>query len=248
MAGAIGSDTYLTGSKDSATWYYNEKECGEIIRDFLAETGIPRSEIFYTTKLMTNVSYEDTLKNIDKSIKACGLEYLDLYLLHSAIGGPEKRRECWRALCDAKKQGKIRSIGVSNFGIAHLQEMLDQGVELPSINQVPDDEPCSSCATEPSPRLGRLASFHDSHGDSCHVQEARYRLGSTFYRFQPEFAVITPLAQAWGPLVRGLRFGHPSITRLAEKYKKQPAQVLLRYSIQKVRNALVFLVRPAQPH
>ena len=85
---------------------------------------------------MTNVSYEATLKAIDASIKACGLEYIDLYLLHSAIGGPVKRRECWRAVCEAKKQGKVKSIGVSNFGIAHLQEMVDQGVELPVINQV----------------------------------------------------------------------------------------------------------------
>ena len=91
---------------------------------------------------MTNVSYNATLKDIDASIKATGLEYIDLYLLHSAIGGPEKRRECWRAVCDAKKQGKVRSIGVSNFGVAHLQEMLDQGVELPVIDQVC----CDTCA------------------------------------------------------------------------------------------------------
>ena len=86
--------------------YGNEKECGEAIRAWLKETGTPREELFYTTKLMTNVSYEQTLKDIDASIKACGLEYIDLYLLHSAIGGPEKRRECWRAVCDAKKAGK----------------------------------------------------------------------------------------------------------------------------------------------
>jgi diketogulonate reductase-like aldo/keto reductase len=85
---------------------------------------------------MTNVSYDATIKDIDASLRACGLEYIDLYLLHSAIGGPEKRRECWRAVCDAKKQGKIKSIGVSNFGVAHLQEMIEHGIELPVINQV----------------------------------------------------------------------------------------------------------------
>lgn len=121
---------------DSATWYYNERECGETIRSFLEETGTPRSEIYYTTKLMTNVSYEATIKDIDASLKASELGYIDLYLLHSAIGGPEKRRECWRACVDAKKAGKVKSIGVSNYGIAHLQEMVDQGVELPVLNQV----------------------------------------------------------------------------------------------------------------
>lgn len=85
---------------------------------------------------MTNVSYEATIKDIDASLKASELGYIDLYLLHSAIGGPDKRRECWRACVDAKKAGKVKSIGVSNYGIAHLQEMVDQGVELPVLNQV----------------------------------------------------------------------------------------------------------------
>lgn len=76
------------------------------------------------------------MKAIDASLKACGLEYLDLYLLHSAIGGPDIRRECWRAVCDAKKQGKVKSIGVSNFGVAHIKEMLALGVEMPVLNQV----------------------------------------------------------------------------------------------------------------
>ena len=122
--------------QDSAEWYYNERECGEAIQSFMAESGTPRSEIYYVTKLRTNVSYDATKKALDKSLAACGLGYIDLYLLHSAIGGPEKRRECWRALCDAKKEGKVKSIGVSNFGIAHIQEMLEQGVELPALNQV----------------------------------------------------------------------------------------------------------------
>jgi diketogulonate reductase-like aldo/keto reductase len=75
------------------------------------------------------------VKAIDHSLKAVGFDYIDLYLLHSAIGGPEIRRECWRAVCDAKTQGKVKSIGVSNFGVKHLKEMLDQGVEIPVLNQ-----------------------------------------------------------------------------------------------------------------
>ena len=102
----------------------------------MQQSGTARSEIYFTTKLKDNVSYAATLKAIDRSIKACGLGYIDLYLLHSAIGGPEKRKECWRAVCDAKKEGKVRSIGVSNFGVAHIQEMLEQDVELPVLNQV----------------------------------------------------------------------------------------------------------------
>lgn len=122
--------------QDGATWYYNESECGDAIRAWLDSTGTPRSEIYWATKLKDNISYDDTMKAIDRSLEACGLGYIDLYLLHSAIGGPEKRRECWRAVCDAKNQGKVRSIGVSNFGVRHLEEMLEQGVELPALNQV----------------------------------------------------------------------------------------------------------------
>ena len=106
------------------------------IQDFLAESNLPRSSIFYTTKLQSNSSYNATLAAINKSLKASGLDYIDLYLLHSPIGGPEKRRECWRAVCDAKKEGKIKSVSVSNFGARHLREMIGGGVELPVLNQV----------------------------------------------------------------------------------------------------------------
>lgn len=113
---------------------------------------------------MTNTSYEATKKAIDASLAACDLGYIDLYLLHSAIGGSEKRRECWRAVCDAKKEGKVRSIGVSNFGVAHLKEMLEQGVELPVINQVG----LRSRTSEIGPCIDMLlpggpSSFHDKN-------------------------------------------------------------------------------------
>lgn len=136
----------------------------------MKDNGVARSEIFYTTKLMTNVSYEDTLGKIDASLKACGLEYIDLYLLHSGIGGPEKRKECWRACVDAKKEGKVRSIGVSNFGVAHLQEMVDQGVELPSINQVKQLKHGEHYATKSWPS-GRSSPFHDARRHCRDVPE-----------------------------------------------------------------------------
>ncbi|KAH8100787.1 aldo-keto reductase [Cristinia sonorae] len=182
---------------DSAEWYYNEKECGAAIRAFLSEADLPRSSIFFTTKLQSNGKYDTVKATIDRSLKACGLEYIDLYLLHSPLGGPELRRESWRAVCDAKKEGKLKSIGVSNFGVKHLQEMIEAGVELPVINQV-----------DLHPFMTRT--------DIVEVCKAH------------DIAL-----EAWGPLVRGERFRHPSITRLAKQYSKTPAQVLLRYSLQK---------------
>ncbi|CAL1716122.1 unnamed protein product [Somion occarium] len=182
---------------DSAAWYYNERECGDAIRDFLAKQNLPRSSVFFTTKLQRNVSYQATQLAIDKSLKACGLDYIDLYLLHGPIGGPETRRECWRAVCDAKKAGKVKSIGVSNFGVRHLQEMIRGGVELPVLNQI-ELNPFSTRAD-----IVEVCRQHDI------------------------------ALEAWAPLARGHRFRHPSVVNLARKYGKEPAQILIRYSLQK---------------
>ena len=99
------------------------------------------------------------MKAIDASLKAVGFEYIDLYLLHSAIGGPEIRKECWRAVCDAKKQGKVKSIGVSNFGVKHIEELLEQGVELPVLNQVSLQAAHSRCSSRLMSVSRRLTSI-----------------------------------------------------------------------------------------
>ncbi|KAK7032742.1 Aldo-ket-red domain-containing protein [Favolaschia claudopus] len=121
---------------DSATWYENEKECGQAILDFCNATGTARSEIFYTTKLKVNSTYDDTHRAIQYSLDQCGLGYIDLYLIHGPLGGPEARKECWRAICDSQKAGKLRSIGVSCFGIRHLEEILAMGLATPAVNQI----------------------------------------------------------------------------------------------------------------
>jgi hypothetical protein len=64
------------------------------------------------------------------------LGYIDLYLIHGPIGGPEARRESWRAICDAQKEGTLKSIGISTFGVRHMEEIVDLGLPLPVINQV----------------------------------------------------------------------------------------------------------------
>jgi len=182
---------------DSAEWYYNEAECGQAIRDFCAASGVPRSEVFFTTKLQKNSGYTTSKTAISRSLQECGLGYIDLYLMHSAIGGPQKRAESWRAILEAKKDGLVRSVGVSNFGVRHLQEMVDATVELPVINQV-DLHPFMTRTD-----IVAMCRKHDI------------------------------ALEAWAPLVRGYRFKHPSVVRLAQKYGKEPAQILLRYSLQK---------------
>lgn len=97
---------------------------------------VPRETIFLTSKLKSLRSYDKTLSDLRSSLKRTGVPYFDLYLLHSAIGGPQVRKECWRACVDAQKEGLVKSIGVSNWGTKHIQELLDNGSVLPVVNQI----------------------------------------------------------------------------------------------------------------
>ena len=101
--------------------YRNESDCGKAIREFLsANPTIKRSDIHFTTKLASNSSYDRARKAISQSVKTCGLDYLDLFLLHSPYGGKQARLDSWRAVEDAIDAGEIKSGGVSNYGIKHV--------------------------------------------------------------------------------------------------------------------------------
>ena len=114
---------------DSAEWYANEREVGTSIQSFLSKSGLKREDIWFTTKLKTNVDYDTTRKKIKQSLKESGMGYLDLYLLHSPYGGKAKRLECWRAVEDAILEGEIKVGGVSNYGVKHVSTRISS-VEL----------------------------------------------------------------------------------------------------------------------
>jgi diketogulonate reductase-like aldo/keto reductase len=121
---------------DSAQMYANEREVGAAIKAYLAHNpDIKRDDIFYTTKLASNNGYHQSLRALETSLQRCGLDYIDLILIHSPYGGPRARKESWEALLEAQKRGWTRSIGVSNYGVKHLQEMLKDG-HSPVVNQV----------------------------------------------------------------------------------------------------------------
>ncbi|KAH7360226.1 NADP-dependent oxidoreductase domain-containing protein [Rhexocercosporidium sp. MPI-PUGE-AT-0058] len=123
---------------DSAEWYANEKEVGSAILKYLQENKeVKREDVWFTTKLKENRGYDETRKKIKESIRSSGVGYLDLYLLHSPYGGKGKRLECWRAVEDAVAEGEVRAGGVSNFGVKHLQELLDSKPKtIPAVNQI----------------------------------------------------------------------------------------------------------------
>jgi diketogulonate reductase-like aldo/keto reductase len=122
--------------KDSAEWYENERECGRAILDFCIESGVSRADIFFTTKLKHNAGFDPTINAVDRSLELCGLDYIDLYLVHGPWGGPDARQQAWEACVAAQKAGKVKSIGISTFGMRHMQELFDSGQPPPAVHQV----------------------------------------------------------------------------------------------------------------
>jgi len=176
---------------DTARIYGNEPEVARAIKD----SGIPREEIFVTTKLWNdNQGYEKALRAFDVSLERLELDYLDLYLIHWPV--PEKRLESWKALEKIYGDGRSRAIGVSNFTIRHLDELTGQAKVLPAVNQV-----------EFHPFL-----FQRDLLAHCRAQNI--------------------VLEAYSPLTHGERLDHPVVAKIARKYHKTSAQILVRFCIE----------------
>jgi methylglyoxal/glyoxal reductase len=118
---------------DMARIYRNEEAVGEAIK----QSGLPREELFVTTKLWNkDQGYESALNAAEESLQKMQLDYLDLYLIHWPGEGPEKRHDSWKAMIDLQKQGKIKAIGVSNFTINHLKALAEVSDVTPAVNQI----------------------------------------------------------------------------------------------------------------
>lgn len=188
---------------DTAAAYFNEADVGRAIRD----SGILREEIFVTSKLwLQDYGYEPAKKGIETSLKNLGLGYIDLYLIHQPYGDVPG---AWKAMEEAKKEGKIRSIGVSNMTLKIWNSFVPQFDTMPSVNQVE----CNPLYQQKEIR--KLLAEHD------------VRL------------------EAWYPLGHGDKalLENPVITDLAEKYGKNPGQIILRFENQEG-----FIVLPKSTH
>src|SRR4051812_45477626 len=113
---------------DTAAIYGNEESVGAAIR----ASGIPREQIFVTTKLW-NEHHGDPIRAFNGSLKRLGLDYVDLYLIHFPV---KERNESWKVMEQLKTSGTARSIGVSNFTIRHLDQLLSKSTTVPAVNQV----------------------------------------------------------------------------------------------------------------
>jgi diketogulonate reductase-like aldo/keto reductase len=140
-------------SIDTAAIYKNEQGVGEGIREGLKEAGISREDLFITSKVWNaDFGYDSTLEAYQTSLDKLGLDYLDLYLIHWPVKG--KYLDTWKALETLYSEGRVKSIGVSNFQIHHLEDVMKDAKFIPMVNQV-----------EYHPRLSQieLLSFCQQH-------------------------------------------------------------------------------------
>jgi 2,5-diketo-D-gluconate reductase A len=139
-------------SIDTARLYHNEEGVGRAVRD----SGVPREDLFITTKLWnTDHEYDQALRAFDASLARLDLEYVDLYLIHWPVPKQDKYVDAWRALEKVYADGRAKAIGVSNFTVENLTKVIDSGSVVPAVNQI-----------ELHPRLiqAELRAFDAEHG------------------------------------------------------------------------------------
>lgn len=182
---------------DTAAYYGNEESIGHAIKD----SGIPREELFITTKLWNDAhGYEEAKVALRTSLDKLQLDYLDLYLIHwpNPVNLRDRwqsaNADTWRAMEEMVAEGLIKTIGVSNFLVHHLEELLKTARIVPAINQL------------------RLAPgvYQEEIVNYCRAKNI--------------------ILEAWSPLGRGELFSHPTMVNLAEKYGKTVAQMALAWS------------------
>ncbi|KAI9727863.1 MAG: hypothetical protein M1834_007909 [Cirrosporium novae-zelandiae] len=187
---------------DSAVGYDSERPSSIAIR----ASNIPREDIFFTTKCMPR-GYEAARKHVEESLRATGFSYIDLYLVHCPYGGREMRLRTWDALVEAQRRSQVRSLGVSNYGVGHLEELWEYIVSREK---------------------------REGKGAAGGISVAQYELHPWLARpdivgWCREHGVAV---EAYSPLIKGKRMDEPILQALARKYGKSTAQILLRWSLQ----------------
>ena len=186
---------------DTAEMYQNEKGVGDGIRN----SGLDRSEVFITSKLNNGFHKpDDARRAFDHTLSALGFDYVDLFLIHwplpTLYGGDYV--STWKTLEEFKKDGRARSIGVSNFQVEHLKRLAQETETVPAVNQI---------EVHPYFVNNEVRVYGQQHGIET---------------------------EAWSPIAQGKVLDDPVITRIAEATGKSPAQVVLRWHIQ--RGDIVF--------
>jgi diketogulonate reductase-like aldo/keto reductase len=173
---------------DTAQVYGNEESVGEALR----QSGVPREKVFITTKF--NPGRRDPVAEVERSLKRLGVDYVDLYLVHWPRGGGTW---AWPGMERARELGLVRSIGVSNYDVAELEEVLAEAKSPPVVNQV------------------LLSPFH--HRRALLEEGRRHGL----------------VVEAYSPLGTGRHLSDVTVRSMASRLGRTPAQVLLRWCVQR---------------
>ncbi len=206
-SGEIAYDSVMMALKngyrhiDTAEAYQNEASVGKAVKD----SKIPREEIFVTSKLHSHIkSYEGAKEAFNKTLEALGFDYLDLFLIHAPWPWNEMGKDCregnveaFKAMIELYEAGKIKSIGVSNFSPADIDNIIEH------LNFVP------------------------------HVNQIAYFVGHNQVETDLYCKEKNILIEAYSPLAIGHALKNPIVIKMAKDYEKTPAQILIRYCLEK---------------
>jgi 2,5-diketo-D-gluconate reductase A len=186
---------------DTAEMYGNEAGVGEAVRS----SGLDRADVFVTSKL-SNAAHrpDDARRAFDETLEALGFDYVDLFLIHWPLPTLYDGDfvSTWNVLEELRREGRARSIGVSNFQVAHLERLAAETDTVPAVNQI---------ELHPYFLNDEVRSYGEAHGIAT---------------------------EAWSPIAQGNVLGDPVIAGIAERVDRTPAQVVLRWHLQ--RGAIVF--------
>src|SRR4051794_32687228 len=200
---------------DTAAAYGNERQVGEAVRG----SDLDRANVFIETKVwISDYGYDETLHAFEKSAGKLGIDQIDLLILHQALPSAfDRTLEAYRALETLLADGKVRAIGVSNFMVEHLEQLLDRASVVPAVNQI-EQHPYFSQAD--------VQAFGEQHGI---LAQAWSPIGGiTFYRDSGHSSALQD----------------PVIGQIARAHGKSPAQVMLRWGVEHGRSVIPKSTKP----
>ena len=208
---------------DTAAVYKNEGGVSKGLNKILNESGLTRNDIFITTKLWPGglvkvdrvKNKEGTVKSLEKSLNNLNLEYIDLYLIHSPHA-KDKRIIQWETLLEQQELGKIKHIGVSNWGINHIEELVDKDYPLPAANQI---------ELHPWSQKPKLVSYLENKKIEIIAYSSLVPL-STWRHKKGENSLKTE------QMIKESDNNDSVFKLLASKYKVSEAQILLKWALQ----------------